>query len=271
MVELNLLEKIKLTFDLIFSSSLFFILFIGILCVIVDVLYISRKSRTVKIIYVFLSLLLILGLSINYLKDLLLIVHEVNKQIVEFIYFPTITEYVMIMFVMLIVMIISLFSKKTYKVIKGINIGVFIANLYIFFLIIDQISKSEIDLSNKIDVYKHQNLMVLFQLSLFIFIVWACLLVITRICRILINKPENVRVDVVKDEAQEEIELPKRKEEIINFYEEPELPVKLEDLKHDNKYIVDLENLQNKVIEGVFTLEEYKDMKKLLQNIKKVG
>ena len=56
---------------------------------------------------------------------------------------------------------------------------------------------------------------------------------------------------------------------IINFYEEPELPIKLEDLKNDNKYLVDLENLQNKVIEGVFTLEEYKDMKKLLQNIEK--
>ena len=44
MVELSLFEKIKTIFDLIFSSSLFLILLIGIVIILIDVFFISKKN-----------------------------------------------------------------------------------------------------------------------------------------------------------------------------------------------------------------------------------
>ena len=51
MVELSLFEKIKTIFDLIFSSSLFLILLIGIVIILIDVFFISKKNDKVKRIY----------------------------------------------------------------------------------------------------------------------------------------------------------------------------------------------------------------------------
>ena len=51
MAELSLFEKIKTIFDLIFSSSLFLILLIGIVIILIDVFFISKKNDKVKRIY----------------------------------------------------------------------------------------------------------------------------------------------------------------------------------------------------------------------------
>ena len=51
MVELSLIEKIKTLFTLIFSSSLFLILLLGIFIILVDIFYISKQSKKVKIMY----------------------------------------------------------------------------------------------------------------------------------------------------------------------------------------------------------------------------
>ena len=67
----------------------------------------------------------------------------------------------------------------------------------------------------------------------------------------------------------EDLELPKKKNEIINFYDEPEMPKTIEELRKENADSLKEINIQNSVIDGVFTLEEYKEIKKLLDELKK--
>ena len=192
MVELSLLDKIKTLLNLVLSSSLFLILLISIGIIILDICYISRKSKKVKMIYAVISFIIIIGLSINYLKELVNIINVINKNLVMLINFPTILEYVTIIFISILVMIISFIFKRFTKIIRGINLGVVIADLFIFFLILDQISKNNVDLSNKIDIYSNQNLMVLFQISLFIFIIWMAFLIIYSIIMKLIKTNYNI-------------------------------------------------------------------------------
>lgn len=281
MVELSLLDKIKTLLNLVLSSSLFLILLISIGIIILDIFYISRKSKKVKMIYAVISLMIIIGLSINYLKELVNIVNVINKNLVMLINFPTILEYVTIIFISIIVMIISFIFKRFTKIIRGINLGVVIADLFIFFLILDQISKNNVDLSNKIDIYSNQNLMVLFQISLFIFIIWMAFLIIYSIIMKLIKSNYNIEKQIIKNEEIknidieennkfEDLELPKKKNEIINFYDEPEMPKTIEELRKENADSLKEINIQNSVIDGVFTLEEYKEIKKLLDELKKV-
>ena len=280
MVELSLLDKIKTLLNLVLSSSLFLILLISIGIIILDICYISRKSKKVKMIYAVISFVIIIGLFINYLKELVNIVNVINKNLVMLINFPTILEYVTIIFISIIVMIISFIFKRFTKIIRGINLGVIIADLFIFFLILDQISKNNVDLSNKIDIYSNQNLMVLFQISLFIFIIWMAFLIIYSIIMKLIKSNYNIKketikndeiknIDVEENNIFEDLELPKKKNEIINFYDEPEMPKTIEELRKENADSLKEINIQNSVIDGVFTLEEYKEIKKILDELKK--
>lgn len=287
MVELSLIEKIKTLFTLIFSSSLFLILLLGIFIVLVDIFYISKQSKKVKIMYFIVSIVVIGILLLTYFEEFLKFINVLNKSIVMLINFPSLLQYTIIIFITLIIMIISILSKKINKVISRINIGVFIADLFIFFLLLDQINKSNIDLSNKVDIYSNRNLMVLFELSMIIFIVWLLGLIIYKICLILISKNNNNKVNseisLINSEEikendntesiEEEIELPKRKEDgtIINLYEEPEMPKTIEELRKERV----LEDLTKKfddnssMIDDLFTVEEYKELSKLLHDMQK--
>ncbi len=287
MVELSLLEKIKTLFTLIFSSSLFLILLLGIFIILVDIFYISKQSKKVKIMYFVVSIVVIGILLLTYFEEFLKFINVLNKSIVMLINFPSLLQYTIIIFITLIIMIISILSKKINKVISRINIGVFIADLFIFFLLLDQINKSNIDLSNKVDIYSNRNLMVLFELSMIIFTIWLLGLIIYKICLILISKNNNNKVNseisLIKseeikknnntDSIEEEIELPKRKEDgtIINLYEEPEMPKTIEELRKERV----LEDLTNKfddnsnMIDDLFTVEEYKELSKLLHDMQK--
>lgn len=286
MVELSLIEKIKTLFTLIFSSSLFLILLLGIFIILVDVFYISKQSRKVKIMYLIVSVIVMAILLITYFEEFLKFIDVLNKNIVMLINFPSLLQYTVIIFITLIIMIISIFNKKINRILSRINIGVFIADLFIFFLILDQINKTNIDLSNKINIYSNKNLMVLFEISMIIFVLWLLGLLIYKICSVLITRNKSSKVimdnnevnlgeseEVTKEDNEEEIELPKRKEDgtIINLYEEPEMPRTIEELRKEKV----LENLTKKfdekssMIDGLFTVEEYKELSKLLHDMQK--
>ena len=286
MVELSLIEKIKTLFTLIFSSSLFLILLLGIFIILVDVFYISKQSRKVKIMYLIVSVIVMVILLITYFEEFLKFIDVLNKNIVMLINFPSLLQYTVIIFITLIIMIISIFNKKMNRILSRINIGVFIADLFIFFLILDQINKTNIDLSNKINIYSNKNLMVLFEISMIIFVIWLFGLLTYKICSVLITRNKSSKVimdnnevnlsereEVTKEDNEEEIELPKRRDDgtIINLYEEPEMPRTIEELRKERV----LENLTKKfddnqsMIDGLFTVEEYKELSKLLHDMKK--
>ena len=71
MVELSLLERLKLIFSLIFSSPLFLILLLGIAIMLVDSFIISKKSKKTKVAYLVISILSIMILLQNYYSSLL--------------------------------------------------------------------------------------------------------------------------------------------------------------------------------------------------------
>ena len=142
MVEFTLLEKIRTIFNLIFSSPLFLVL-----------------------------------LSMYY-DSLLVLLDSISKNIVSLIYFPTVLEYIIMLIISLIILIYSLVSKKISSNIKMFNALAFISNSYIFFLILDEIENSKVDLSSKISIYTNDHLMILFEISLGIFIIWMVILIL---------------------------------------------------------------------------------------------
>lgn len=244
MVEFSLLEKIKAVFNLIFSSPLFLILLFGLILMIVDIKLISKKDKKTKLIYFLLSIAIIGLLLQSYFDSLLSIFDTIAKNIVAFIYFPTVLEYVVMLIISLCILIYTLLSKKLNKKIKIANSFVFIINSFLFFLILDQISSNNVDLSNKVSIYTNNNLMMLFELSIAVFLLWIVGLFIYKIIKYIIHK-----------------------DDFNNFYEEPILPATLTELRNEKpkiEYVV----VEKKNDNDMFTLEEYRQMRALLEVIK---
>src|SRR5574344_1998383 len=159
MVEFSLLKKIKTVFNLIFSSPLFLILLFGIVLMIVDLKFISKKDKKTKIIYTLLSIAII-GLLLNsYFSSILSIFDTIAKNIVAFIYFVIVLEYIIMLLISLFILIFSVVSKKINSKVRVINSFICIINAFLFLLILDQISSSNVDLSNKVSIYTNDNLM----------------------------------------------------------------------------------------------------------------
>ena len=127
------------------------------------------------------------------------------------------------------------------------NALAFISNSYIFFLILDEIENSKVDLSSKISIYTNYHLMILFEISLGIFIIWMVILILIKIIKML-SKPK----------VEE------------NFYEEPELPKTIEEVRRQVVYEPKVEYVvvEKKSDNDMFTLEEYRQMRAILEVIK---
>lgn len=248
MIEFSLWDKIVNLMNLIFSSPLFLILLFGILVMIVDIKLISKRSKSTKIIYTIVAIILIILLLYSYFNSLLNVLDVVFENFVNFIYFPTILEYVLTILISIIIVIVTIFNKKTNSKIKTVNYIVAIINTFIFFLILDQINKNKIDLTSKISIYSNDNLMMLFELAIIIFVLWMIGLILYEICYKLTHK---------------EIE--------NNFYDIPELPKTIEELRKEELKIapqIEYVVVEKKNENDMFTLEEYRQMKKLLEKIK---
>lgn len=251
MVEYTLFEKIKTIFNLITNSPLFLILLFGILLMLIDIFYISKTDKKTKIIYIIVSLLMIILFINSYLNSLINIFDTIAKNLVSIIYFPTIFQYILMLIASLIILIISVSSKKINKTIKRINIFMLIINVFLFFLILDQISNSNVDLSNKVSIYSNSILMILLELSIAIFVVWIIGLTLYKIIKKITPKRDIEKVIL----------------DTQTFYKEPKLPKKFSELQKEKtkKEIVVIKEKQ----EEMFTLKEYKQMKELLEEMKR--
>ena len=148
MVEFTLLEKVKTIFSLIFSSPLFLVLLFGLILIIIDIKFISKQDKTTKWLYTFISIIIIGILIYMYYDSILEIFNTISKNIVTMIYFPSVLNYIIMLVISLGILIYNLANKKIKSNIRVYNSIVFIANMYLFFLILDEIDNNEVDNSS---------------------------------------------------------------------------------------------------------------------------
>ena len=260
MVEFTLLEKVKTIFSLIFSSPLFLVLLFGLVLIIIDIKFISKKDKTTKWLYTFISIIIIGILIYMYYDSILEVFNTISKNIITMIYFPSVLNYIVMLIISLGILIYSLANKKIKSNIRVYNSIVFTVNIYLFFLILDEIDNNEVDLASKISIYSNDHLMILFEVSVGIFALWLVSLILIKIINYFLvkkTKPQN-------EEIEEKIEMPRK---IVIPKEEPiEMPAIKEVPKPEPKieYVV----VEKKSDDDMFTLEEYRQMRAILEVIK---
>lgn len=173
MNDFSLIEKIDIIFKLISSSTVFFIFsIIGVVALLFFIICIIKNKKVNKwIIMSFIAFISAL-LLINYGKVIITVLDVMIDELFMALYFPKLPIYGFVLVINNLVFIMSIFNKNTPKQKKIINmISAILLNFFLI-LIIDVVSKNNINIHDEINLYTDSNLLVLLELSMGIFISW---------------------------------------------------------------------------------------------------
>ncbi len=305
MSKLSLLEKLSLFFE-VAKDSVWSILILIVLLVLIYI-FMGTNKKTIKrnkIIYIVFSLLVLISLLICYLPSISKIFDNMINNLFIVIYFPNLAVYFAAIIATSIILWISLFSYKTSKLIKRLNLIIYLIINYLFALLLYVINNNKLDIFNTESIYTNKQATALIELSSIIFVVWIIFLIIYKLVLTYIRRdyrePVKKIVKIVKKlpENYKNIEVPnmvygtipksKVKEKYVNenylsidapkvvygnntkVKEKPYIEITAPKVVYGtipNKYKLDDKKL--KVYEDMLTLEDYKLLLKLLKEQKK--
>lgn len=248
MLQLTLLEKLQILFDLILTSSFFIFLLIFTILVFI-ILFDSRnyKRKTITRYIIGIYTLLFISVIIKYHSSFLSIIDYLINNIFVIFYFPNIAIYASMIIIINIIMLRSLFSNKN-NALRLLNIASYSIIMYLMLLIIHTITTQNLNVYDQISLYSNQNVLVLIELSNILFIIWMILLLVNKLLDFLETKGIKTKSHFIKKE-EPIVEVKYIEKEIVK-----EVPV--ERIIYKEKQ------------EDIFTKEEYLTMLKILKNNK---
>ncbi len=298
MSKLSFLDKLKVFFEV--SKNSYWFPIIMILLLGVAVLFLSNKKKTIKqekTISIIFSILIILLVFIVYHTSIVNIFDYMMDNLFITIYFPTITIYFAAMIITNVIFWISLINQKTSRIIKKVNIGVYVLMNYLLALILNIVNTEELDVFTQSSIYGNTKVTALIELSSIIFIVWIIFLILYRIILAYIRKDykETERRSIIKriekrlPDNYKPIQLPNyikklgknQKEENKTLQPIPEI-VELQ-LQTPEKTTIEVDTLEEikrkkeeterltKEYEKMLTADDYRLLLKLLQEQKERG
>ncbi len=298
MSKLSFLDKLKVFFEV--SKNSYWFPIIMILLLGVAVLFLSNKKKTIKqekTISIIFSILIILLVFIVYHTSIINIFDYMMDNLFITIYFPTITIYFAAMIITNVIFWISLINQKTSRIIKKVNIVVYVLMNYLLALILNIVNTEELDVFTQSSIYGNTKVTALIELSSIIFIVWIIFLILYRIILAYIRKDykETERRSILKriekrlPDNYKPIQLPNyikkfgknQKEENKTLQPIPEI-VELQ-LQTPEKTTIEVDTLEEikrkkeeterltKEYEKMLTADDYRLLLKLLQEQKERG
>lgn len=213
MQRLTLIEVLKNVFGTLVNSEVFSLLLFEAAILLVALVFskLMDKKKVIKT-SIFASLIVAVFYLSNYFSTVVTFVNNVSTRLVEMIYFPTTLEFVVVMIISFIIMITTLLSKKTSKVLKVINSILPISISFILFTIIEVINTNNIAF-DEFSVFTDPVLTSLYQMGMGLFITWLLGLIIYKIDMFIINRvslnKEVEETKPLKDTKLVTVKLPK--------------------------------------------------------------
>lgn len=177
----NILGKISVLFTLI-KSSYIYLIFLGILLVLTLVLFIKKKNKSKVVVLMLISYLILLTLTIiNNYQELSKVFDSIATHLFTDIYFPSTQVYLFTLTVVDIIALTSMLNKKAETNYKVANMTCFFTTKFLMVLILDIISKNKIDIFSKKSMFTNNNLVILLEISISVFIIWLLSLIVLYI------------------------------------------------------------------------------------------
>ena len=263
---INIIDKLKLLFELISGNYLFIgILVISLILFIINKFKIINSKKTGLLITLtfILSFSIILFYSSNTLFKTF---DNIANLIFKNIYFPSIYVYIGIILITNIILIMSVLSKNISKIYKKINIGTSFVLNFLLLILLNTIGSKEIDILSLNSLYTNKYIVTLIELTTSTFIIWMMsLLLISIINSILIymdNKEMQEKPVLQVNPSINRVELDIKEEELepktapIPAINTPVLEsIPLSTISNNNSNIKKLENILEVKEKNSYTFE----------------
>ena len=276
MSKMSFMDKLSVLLNVSLSSKLFIALFIVLL--IIGIILITTNKNNAKrnrniyfIITIFISAIVIFTFNSSLSK---MFDYMMNNFFI-IIYFPNIAIYLAAIIATNIILFVSIFSNKTSKIIKNINIIVYTIINYLLVLLLFTINKSELDIFSQSSIYQNQDATALIELTSILFIVWVIFLILYKIILTYLRKDEEISEDIARirkkilmeEQAKifnEKRELEKAKEEFRKEKEE----IKTITPRQETPKQLSREEYMLKQFDQMLTLNDYKILLNVLKEHK---
>ena len=177
MVDFSFGEKLNQLKDILLSSPFLFVsLILAIVLLVIMLIGIKKNRRIHKTVFIISWIFVLVFIMVRYHTYIIGILDRLIGRIIEEIYFPSISIYTVILLITNIIFLYSVFSKKLGKLVRSVNIVVSVEIDFLFILILDTISKYNIDVYDKLTAYTNSGFLILLEFSMIVFVGWLIFL-----------------------------------------------------------------------------------------------
>ena len=179
MIPISLFEQFIKFGELLLSNPLYLGLFIiFVLLFLFQFLNVKRRNVVVQIFVSVLFLGLMAFVILGYRESIFIGLDYLIERLVLNLYFPSFIIYMIVILFSYLIFVYTTFHKKFSSIVKKINTGffTFIQFLFCVFLII--VITEKIDISSRIAMYQSQDLTMVLQMSMILFLLWLLALVV---------------------------------------------------------------------------------------------
>ena len=182
MTQTTILEKFKIVFEISKSSNLFIAVIAFIILIAIVALTTNKQNaKRGKKIYGLVYATILMAILIFYYDSLGQMFDYMRNNFFIVLYFPNIAVYLAAIVITNIILLISVFNFKTSKLIKNINIIIYAIIHYLLAIVLNIITKNNLDIFSQISIYSNKEAQAMIELSGGIFILWIIFLILYKI------------------------------------------------------------------------------------------
>lgn len=259
MSKMSFADKMSVLIEASKTSNIIILVIIFLLFLVFLFLCNTKKNRkNIKYAYLISSVFIITFFIATYHASLSNMFKYMMDNLFIAVYFPNLAIYAFALIMTNIILIISLFSYKTAKSIKNINITVYILMNYLLAITLNVINKNKLDIFTQSSIYQNKEATALIELSSLLFMIWVIFLMLYKLFLIYLRKDYKPKVKrlirIKKVKKLPENYLPKE----IPSYVYGKLPKRVAPKPTTDDNLL-------KSFDQMLTLEDYKTVLKLLQ------
>lgn len=173
-MELGILEKMKIIFDLLFSSFMFLeILLFFLLLFILLVVNIKVKNRIIPVVISVLVFVGIVVFGVLFSPYVFSCIDSFLLKAMEYYYFPSTVIFFFIFLIAVLDFIYTMFSKKLKSFKKIVNYLYVVGTFFFFIVFIGLATVNNIDLGDVVTLYQNKQILSVVQVSNLLFLVWG--------------------------------------------------------------------------------------------------
>lgn len=195
-MDLGLFDKMKIIFDLLFSSFMSIEIFLFFLLLFVLVIVnIKVKNRLVPIILTFIVFILIIAFIVGFSSYALTCIDSFIMKIMDYYYFPSTVVFFFIFLFMVGVFVYTMFCKKKMTFKKVFNYICSVSVFFFFAMFTSLAIIGNLDLVDIVALYENNQILTVVQFSNLIVLLWIIVTLFYHLYLFFKKKFDNEKVE----------------------------------------------------------------------------